>query len=110
MTPRALPSTSTPFAVALRSTTIVPSSRFSAMVPVYFHFSSLVVIGNWNGLREADAVLDDARWIAREVREDSGGFGHREHAVSNDVGKSHSRRDALVPVDDVEVTGCTCST
>src|SRR5688572_16604863 len=64
-----------------------------------------VVVGHRNGAGEAGAVLQDRPRVAHPVGDRARGERHREHAVGDHVGQADGPRNALVPVDDVEVAG-----
>src|SRR4051812_18810532 len=68
---------------------------------------TFVVVRHGDRRGEANAVLDDGARVARPVRDDPTGLGHREHAVRDDVRQPDRLRDAFVPMDDVEVAGRT---
>ena len=72
-----------------------------------FEHSTGVVVGNHDGSGHAYAVVDQRARITNPIGHHATGLGHREHPVGDHVRETHTRRNALVPVDDVEVTGCT---
>ena len=64
-----------------------------------------VIVGNRHGACEADGVLLESTGIAEPVGDDASGLSHGEHAMGDDVGQADGLREALIPVDGVEVSG-----
>ena len=89
--------------VAVSPTTTRPPSSFSSTVPETVSSGARVVVRDDDRPAEAHAVRLERAGVAGPVGDHAAGLGHREHAVGDDVGQADGLRDALVPVDDVEV-------
>ena len=96
---------STPATRAVSPTLTRLPSSFSSTVPETTRAVPLSSSGHRNHRREPHAVLDDRGRVAGPVGHQPGRRGHGEHAVRDDVGQPDGLREALVPVDDVEVAG-----
>src|SRR5271169_5912018 len=71
----------------------------------HLHGGALLVVGHDDRRGEPDPVFGDRARVARPLGEEPARQGHGQHAVRDHVGQAHGPGDALVPVDDVEVTG-----
>src|SRR5690606_27550886 len=66
-----------------------------------------VAVGYDRRTHSRHAVLDDAGRIAGPVGEQPTGQGHREHPVRHDPGKPDRSSHPIVPMNRIEITGCT---